>query len=48
MFVEGKCKWSYGPSCPVVLSIKIFIHNSLHFRRKLQYVYFSIAISSVG
>jgi len=27
MFVEGKCKWSYGPSCPVVfcpLNIHLF------------------------
>jgi len=21
---KGKCKWSYGPSCPIVFSIKYF------------------------
>jgi len=27
LLYEGKCKWSYGPSCPVVFSIEIYIHS---------------------
>ena len=23
---EGKCKWSYGPSCPVDFPLNVFIH----------------------
>jgi len=28
--IEGKCKWSYGPSCPVDFSLNIFIHSFIH------------------
>ena len=28
---EGKCKWSYGPSCPVDFPLNIFIHSFIHF-----------------
>ena len=27
MLYEGKCKWSYGPSCPVDFPLNIFIHS---------------------
>ena len=27
---EGKCKWSYGPSCPVDFPLNIFIHSVIH------------------
>jgi len=30
LLYEGKCKWSYGPSCPMVFSIK-YIHSFIHF-----------------
>jgi len=26
---EGKCKWSYGPSCPVDFPLNIFIYSML-------------------
>ena len=26
LLYEGKCKWSYGPSCPVDFQLNIFIH----------------------
>jgi len=27
---EGKCKWSYGPSCPVDFPLNIFIHSFIY------------------
>ena len=27
---EGKCKWCYGPSCPVHFPLNIFIHSFIH------------------
>ena len=27
LLYEGKCKWSYGPSCPVDFPLNIFIHS---------------------
>jgi len=33
--LTGKCKWSYGPSCPVDFPLNIFIHS---FTRRLYKV----------
>jgi len=30
LLYEGKCKWSYGPSCPMVFSIK-YIRSFIHY-----------------
>ena len=30
LLYEGKCKWSYGPSCPVDFPLNIFIHSFIH------------------
>jgi len=27
LHLEGKCKWFYGPSCPVVFPLNIFIRS---------------------
>jgi len=37
LLYEGKCKWSYGPSCPMVFSIKYsFIQSKRCLSRQLQ------------
>ena len=33
LLYEGKCKWSYGPSCPLDFPLNIFIHSFIHSRR---------------
>ena len=30
LLYEGKCKWSYGPSCPVDFLLNIFVRSFVH------------------
>jgi len=38
LLFEGKCKWSYGPSCPVDFPLNIFIHLYIACSVKPVYV----------
>jgi len=46
LLYEGKCKWSYSPSCPVDFPLNIFIHSyTIHTTKLITYMLNSKTVS---